>query len=251
MRLAKALCVIVRRGWRSEERFSTGESARAPDDIGTCSTRGSAPARNRARSFSVLCGFFLRFLVVFVLLIAPWAGVSELYSSFFRAGGDLLFSKFGSDGRVRFLPMSNPDEERDMEVVLINRRTRSEMRVVGSSRLQGYKPTAFVLALILATPVPWSRRWRAAGWGLVLVNLYVAVKQAVFLLSVFSGENSLALFSPGPVCSVLLDLLVWILVMSFAGWLIVPLPIWALVTFRRSDWPTILQAPGRKPDAGA
>ena len=195
------------------------------------------------RPARVLGGFFLRFLVVFVLLMAPWPGVSEAYAAFFRAGGNFLFSKFGSDGRVRFLPLANPDEGRDTEVVLVNRRAGGEMRVVGGSRLQGYKPTAFVLALILATPVPWSRRWRAVVWGLVLVNAYVGLRVFAFLLAAFSGDSTVALFSPGPVCRAILDFFVWVLVVSFAGWLIVPLPIWALVTFRRSDWPTILRAP--------
>lgn len=198
------------------------------------------------RPVRVLGGFFLRFLVVFVLLMAPWPGVSEAYAAFFRSGGNLLFSSFGSEGRVRFLPLSDGDPGQDTEVVLVNRRTGAQISIAGGSRLQGFKPTAFVLALILATPIPWSRRWRAAVFGLILVNAYVALRVMVFLLAAFSGDSAIALFSPGPICGTILDFLYWVCVASFAGWLVVPLPIWALVSFRRSDWPTILQRPTPK-----
>lgn len=193
------------------------------------------------RPARTLAGFFVRFLVVFVLLMVPWPGLGAAYATFFRVSGNFLFSTFGSDGRVRFLPVANPEKERDTEVVLVNRGTGAEMRLAGGSRLQGYKPTAFVLALILATPIPWSRRWRAVVWGLMLVNVYVALRVGIFLLAAYSGDGAVALFTPGPVCRPVLDFLLWVVVVSFAGWLILPLPIWALVTFRRSDWPTILE----------
>ena len=188
----------------------------------------------------VLGGFFARFVVVFTVFIVAWPWLGGTYAAAFRAGGNAVFCAFGNDGRVRFLPHSSPNERQDIEVVVSNRRTGAGRSIAGSSRFQGFMPTAFVLALILASPIPWSRRWRAAAWGLVLVSVYVALRILVFLLDVFSGNDTLALFSPGPFRRTVLDFLSWVLVVSFAGWLIVPLPIWALLSFRRSDWPTIL-----------
>ena len=203
------------------------------------------------RPARVLGGFFLRFIVVFVLLMAPWPGVSEAYAAFFRAGGNFLFSTFGPEGRVRFLPYADADAGQDTEVVLINRRTGAQVSIAGGSRLQGFNPTAFVLALILATPIPWSRRWQAAVFGLILINAYVALRVMLFLIAMFSSDSALALFSPGPIFRPILDFLYWVCVTSFAGWLIIPLPIWALVSFRRSDWPTILQRPTPRPRRSA
>ena len=190
----------------------------------------------------------LGFIVVFAVFIAAWPWLGGTYAAVFRAGGNVVFCAFGNDGRVRFLPFSSLNERQDIEVVVSNRRTGAGRRIAGSSRFQGFMPTAFVLALILASPIPWSRRWRAAAWGFVLVNVYVALRILVFLLAVFSGDDTLALFSPGPFWQAVLEFLSWVLAVSFAGWLIVPLPIWALLSFRRSDWPTILQTPVSKPD---
>ena len=193
------------------------------------------------RSAKRITGFFTLFLVAFVLLMVPWPGLQEGYGAGFRAVGNALFVRFGSAGAVRFRPISTADPDRDMELVLQNRQNGAEYIFTGSTRLQGYKPTAFVLALTLATPIPWRRRWRALLWGFLLVNLYVALRVVVFLLAAFSGDNSLALFTFGPVVKSALDYIHWVVVISFAGWLILPLPIWAFVSLRRQDWRTIVQ----------
>ena len=188
-----------------------------------------------------VAGFFVRFLVVFVLLMAPWPGLQEAYGAGFRAVGNVLFVRFGSGGAVRFRAISVVDPDRDMELVLRNRRNGAEYIFTGSARLQGYKPTVFVLALTLATPIPWRRRWRALLWGFLLVNGYVGFRVVVFLLAAFSGDNSLSLFTFGPVVKSTLDYIHWVVVISFAGWLILPLPIWAFVSLRRQDWRMIVQ----------
>ena len=172
--------------------------------------------------------------MIFVVLTAPWPGLPAAYAPVYRAGVNLLFARFGSSGAVEVRRSTRQDPDHDTELVLSNWRTGAEYVFAGSS-LKGYKPTAFVLALILATPIPWGRRWRAALWGMVCVTAYSALRMAVFLATAFSGDNSLALFAPGPVGKGALDYLSWVVVDSFTGWLILPLPIWALVCFRRKD----------------
>ena len=188
-----------------------------------------------------IAGFFALSLVAFALLMAPWPGVQEAYGAGFRAVGNALFAWFGPAGTVHFGPISTVDPDRDMELLLRNRLNGAEYTFTGSARLQGYKPTAFVLALTLATPIPWRRRWWALLWVFLLVNVYVALRVVVFLLAAFSGDNSLALFTLGPFGKSALDYLHWVVVTSFAGWLILPLPIWAFVSLRREDWRTIVQ----------
>ena len=190
-------------------------------------------------------GFFLRLLVIFVVLIVLWPGLKKAYGSFFQAGGNVLFTRFGSEGRVHFGPLTPVAPDGDTEVTLRNRRTQADSTYVVDSRTLGYKPTVFMLALILATPIPWPRRLWAVLWGFLLINVYVALRVGVFLLTVFSGNDNLALFSPGPTARSVLDYLYWILVGSFAG-LLLPLPIWVVVSFRRRDWERAL----RKTDDG-
>jgi hypothetical protein len=178
-------------------------------------------------------------MVIFVVLTAPWPGLADAYAPLYRAGGNILFARFGSSGNVELRPSTEGDPERNTEFVLTNWRTDARFVFTGSSS-KGYMPTAFVLALIVATPAPWRRRWRAVLWGLACVTVYAALRMAVFLVAAFSEDNGLAVFTLGPLAKSALDYLFWIVVDSFAGWLILPLPIWALLCFRRKDWQAVL-----------
>lgn len=189
--------------------------------------------------------FFVRFMLLFMLVMAPWSGLQKAYALAYRAAGNLLFVRFGSSGAVHLSPSNVNDPDRDTEFLLTNRNNGSEYKFTGTS-LKGYKPTAFVFCLILATPIPWSRRWRALLWALAFITVYVGLQTVVFLLMAFSADNRLilglsedsrlALFTLGPIGKVVLNYLYWVFVESFAGWLLVPVPIWALVCFRQFRW---------------
>ena len=160
-----------------------------------------------------------------------------------RAVVNVLGGRFGS-GSAHLQSSGRQDPDRDTDFELRSRNTGAEDVFRGTS-LKGYQPTAFLFCLILATPIPWSRRWRALLWGLAIVSVYAALRTAMFLVFAFSEGNhlvenmsesdSLALFTLGPFGKSVLDYLYWVFVESFAGWLFVPLPIWALVCFWRSD----------------
>ena len=107
-----------------------------------------------------------------------------------------------------------------------------------SSHEVGYVPTAIVVSLIVASPIPWRRKWKAILIGLVAVSAYVALRMLAIVLYHFSAGSPVALWSPGPTVAALLGYMYWVLYVSFAGWLLGPLPIWFLVTFRREDWQT-------------
>ncbi len=185
-------------------------------------------------------GFFGRFLLLFVVLSIPWPGLGEAYGAFFRATGNLLFCSFGDDGVVRIEALDGSDNGRDMRMFLENTRTRASASTDGRTRLMGYEPTVFVASLILATPVPWSRRWKALCWGMAGVSAYAMVRLGVQLIVSFSGDSSVAIFSPGPTVDRLLGLADWLFVRSFAGSYVLPLGIWFLATIRTSDWQTLI-----------
>ena len=191
-----------------------------------------------------IVGFFIRFMVLFVVLTAPWPGLPRVYAPIYRAVGNTLFVRFSSAGSVHLQSSGRHDPDRDTDFVLRNRNNDAEFLFRGTS-LKGYQPTAFLFCLILATPIPWSRRWRALLWGLAIVSVYAALRATLFLFFAFSEGNhlvqdmseaeSLAIFALGPFGRGVLEYAYWVFVESFAGWLFVPLPIWALVCFWRSE----------------
>lgn len=194
----------------------------------------------------VLCGFFIRLLLIFIPLILLWPAVSGVYGRLLRDAGNAL-AGLGSGGRVWFSPATGGNPRHDTMVEVKDRQAGSQRDTTFSSRKYGYMPSALVLALILATPVPWSRRWRAVLWGLLWVHAYVAVR-LVFLPDAYGGMDT-----EGPRTLYRL----WISALarlytgmdaSTAGWMFAPVAIWALVTFSRADWPGILQRESRSSD---
>jgi len=181
--------------------------------------------------FRGLVKFLLVFLVSFAVLILPWHGLQGAYASFYRFLGNTCFGSFSPVAGIELqaLPADDPaaKQGRDTKMVFLHRASGISMPMAVDTRFQGYTPTAFVVALVLASPVPWRRRLRALVWCLAAMTFYVAVRQYIFIASV--------IYHPAPWVSKLLDFAYWVVVESFAGVFIIPVMIWAAVTFRRAD----------------
>lgn len=192
-------------------------------------------------------GFFLRFLLLLVLFLAPWPVVQEGYANFFRGGANALFLSSASRGMVRFSPRPS-DGKHDTLFIRKNRVSAASAHGVCSSRHLGYKPTAVVVALILATPLPWSRKWRALLWGLVFVHAFVVLRVTILVLEAFSRNDAVALFELGAAGRKALLFVKWVLVTYFPGTFVAPIPIWFLVCFRKSDWERLLHKAADPPE---
>ena len=186
-------------------------------------------------------GFFVRFLVVYVVLMAPWPGLADAWGTLFRAAAQAAFGAFGDGGAVSFRPLPAVQDRKDTEMLLRNQRfPRAVGRTPMSSRNMAYVPTAFLVALVLATPIPWRRRAGALLFGLVLVSGFAALRLALRLLDVFSEGNVLSVFDFSPFWKGILGGAVKVLVAAPAATYIIPTFIWILVTFRRGDAPALL-----------
>lgn len=193
-----------------------------------------------------VAGFCIRLFLFYGLLVLPWPGLREGYAAFFRAGGDVLFGSFGHVGAVRFQPLDSPGKL-DTAIVFGNRRTRAGGLTRIPSRHMGYLPTAVLICLVLATPISWPRRARALLWGLLLVHGFIALRLLLLILVGFSGDNPLALFAFHPH---LRETLVFVGVMSSVSPVVsyvVPVLLWALVSFQRRDAAALLGHPTGSP----
>jgi hypothetical protein len=187
-------------------------------------------------SLRVIGRFFFRLVLFYVLLMAPWPGLKDAYGGLFRAGGEFVFGSFGSHGRVRFLPRSPSDWTSDTQLIAANRKTGGEAVLHISSRHLGYVPTAFLAALVLATPISWSRRGWALLWGILLVSAFLVFVLTFLVLYAFSFDHSSALFAFSPFWRWVVGGMVRVVALAPVTWLAVPTFIWVLVVFRRTDW---------------
>jgi hypothetical protein len=176
--------------------------------------------------------------------MAPWPGVRAAYSKFYRSGAAFLFGSFGSKGVVCF--RQSGDVEYDINVGLYNRDRRNwDGIVVGvwahhTSRRDGYMYTAFMTALILATPIPFRRKGWALLCGLILMHGFIALKLAIRILHAFNSEPQLSLFAPNPFWKQVLSITHEAFAVNVTFGFIVSFFIWILVSFRREDWSRIL-----------
>jgi hypothetical protein len=195
-----------------------------------------------------IAGFVLRFLLVYTALVLPWPGVEAAYRVWFCALGNVAFASVG-DGSVRFVPDPQPGSAYDTLLVMTNRNapgTIGEMNQ--SSRTVGYLPTAGLIALVMATPIPWRRRWRALGFGLLMLTGFVLLRMALPIIRDFSNPDPLGVFHPGPVARWILGFAIPAFLQAPASQFVGPIFIWALVAFRREDWEIVQPSESAPPD---
>jgi hypothetical protein len=186
----------------------------------------SPPARR-------IAGFGLRFLLVYGVLVAAWPLLARFYRPAYCALGNVLFG--GGEASARFRPLAGA-KDLDVEVRLTKRGPPLVSAVMkNDSRLVGYMPLISLVALVLASPIPWKRRRTALGLGLVLVTAFVAVRMSIPIRRDFSRPDALQVHQPGAFGRWLLDVSERALLDAPASFFVVPVLIWVLVALRRED----------------
>jgi hypothetical protein len=129
--------------------------------------------------------FLVKALIIYGVLAAPFDFYDKAYGDFYRKIADKTFGKFRETGFVRFSPtekpamthtnignvtLALPDGSFDTVAYQIN------------TRILGYLPTILLIALVLASPVPWKRKGIALLIGLPLVMGLILFKHWISLL---------------------------------------------------------------------
>ena len=189
---------------------------------------------------NLIIGFLWRFGLIYGLLILPWPGFSDFYGASFRNVGDELF---GEKDSHRVLYFESDRETRglaalDSRIVLENpERTnetgKSPAVYLGlGTRSIGWIPTALIIALVLATPIPWKRRALALLWGLLLVQLFIIASIEIYI---WNESTRVSLNVLGPFWKAIADAVEYTLITQLGASFSVPVLIWIVVTFRSQD----------------
>jgi hypothetical protein len=186
---------------------------------------------------------------------AGWRGLERGYACAFRSYGNTVFARFWlwPDGGVRFLDLESleagdlapgtPDMRAtgawDTVMELRSRRAPGAYGYLRTScRLGAYWPTALLIALVLATPVAWSRRGWALLWGLLLIHAYIALKLTLTLAAngfAVPGKRY-ALFDPSPFWRDILVQVEGVVSDNPVFPFVVALFVWLLVTLLGGMW---------------
>lgn len=186
----------------------------------------------------------LRFVVWFAfwyaVLLFLWPITGQAYCSAFRAIGTLVYGSNDRSKEIAFESFPQGYHSHYTRVVIVN---PAMMKPDGSgpvrnldldTRAFGWMPLALLLALILATPLPWERRRWALLWGFICQQGFVilALGYCIWNESSEIGMVSLSAASKEAAMAVR-SMLAGQLMMA------VPILIWILVTFRKGDFQKI------------
>jgi len=186
---------------------------------------------------STILFFFAKAAVLYGICLVPSLPLLDGYRAVFQRGIRVLFQTVGGDGRVYVEAIPDSGRGQDTRLTLENAKKpgpKATMEING--RVMGYQPTCFLLALGLATPVPWRRRGAGLMVGMVLVSAFVAFTVYLQLLSVFSADHALGIYSLPEWFRTFLGVLRKVLVVAPAAAYIVPASIWMGVFLRRGEW---------------
>ena len=171
------------------------------------------------------------------------------YHAMYCKVGNALFYRIKGAGNVTFSILEKKTRNKDTNMRLeiwksIDAKGQGEVQI--DAMYTGYKPTIFTLALILATPLRWSRRWRCAIWGFLLVSLFVAFRVWLYLVAILSEDNPMQLYELSNWMKSIVTGSSKVLLQAPATSYIVPLFIWALIMFRRDDVSLLLSNSSKK-----
>lgn len=205
--------------------------------------------------------FFLIATVICIALVWPRRGPRNVYASLFRTTMSTLLDDFGDGGSVKVIApedkdLRNPrfhEDKFDSVAVLELTRTHYEEEIIGGRKAKvpitnkkisreavdiartGYVPTALVIALVIASPVTWKRRLWALVWGGLLISAFAAGRFYLFAYYFFSRPSKLQVIELGNFGDTVVSFLYEHFFVSPTGTVLVPVFVWLLVTFRRSD----------------
>jgi hypothetical protein len=90
--------------------------------------------------------------------------------------------------------------------------------------------------LVVATPLPWKRRWWALLAGLAAMHVFLVGVIAVVLMNNADGASGLDVFALTPFWKIIVDGLEETFITQMGPGFVVAALLWMSVLFRREDW---------------
>ncbi len=188
----------------------------------------------------------IKFLAIYILFIFLWQAISPFYLPIFHIFGNNVFGQLGEQGEVRFkaLPQMQltVNDKVDTKVIYANRRFTSNAPL-GASLLSlqytCYIPTVAIIALILVTPVGWTRKSWALLGGLISVHAFITASVLIHLLAGFNQSKALEVIVLSPFWEQALLAAHKVFVVEITPKFIIAIFIWMLVMLPYHGWQTL------------
>ena len=182
--------------------------------------------------------FLFKVILVFGLLVAPFTFYDVTYGKFYRSVCKSLFGKIKETGFARFSQTKTPEE---MHIEIGNAAQRQSNGMTNTAiadvnlRYRGYMSTVFLIALIIASPITTRRKIFSALAGLAILTGILMFKQWIHILYMCEQVSWLALYDFTPHEKQRIEFLFNNFANYSGSTLIMVIPVWILVCFRKSD----------------
>jgi hypothetical protein len=171
--------------------------------------------------------FFLRFAVLYALVLAPWPGWRESYGDYFRALGNLVYGHHGGNWTSYLEPCLRTKgfASMDSQIVLYDNRAIDGNGNVRTSYLGidsrsiGWLPTGLALALILALSLRVKRLIIAMVLAFLAMQTYVLAVLGIYL---FNRAPEAGIIAVPPWIAAASDALEWTFVTQIGPGFVVP-----------------------------
>jgi hypothetical protein len=196
-----------------------------------------------------VAAFALRAVALYVVLLVAWIPIAGPARAVFEGASEFVLGVVMPGIEVDYLPLEQPTPGFDTRLAVTNRAAGLRRATPVSVRQIAWIPLCAVLALVVATPVPWSRRRRAALIAAGLALAFAVLRVGLKVLYEASDEG-LGLVELGPGTRAVLEHAVHATFQSVVASVTVPVVIWVLATFRAGDLRRLLEGAPVEPAAG-
>jgi len=182
--------------------------------------------------------FLLKAIIIFCVLAIPLSIYDRVYGNFYRGVGNTVFAKFHKTGFARFTASKTSfmtHVEAGNKMPTYNNVPIANVSADFNTRYRGYIPTAFLVSLILASPLKTRRKIFSLFTGIFILTAIIMIKQWIHLLYMCEQGTWLLLYNFTPEQKERIEW--WY--HNFANYsgstLIIVIAVWILVSFRKSD----------------
>jgi hypothetical protein len=145
--------------------------------------------------------FLLRFAILFGVMVCPWPGHHQIISQSFRGETRFVLSLTLPNNSWRVQPFSDPKFP-GLDVLVLAARPKGHgpdtanpvAQIPFDSGSQGWIPVAMLIALVVATPLPWRARGKALLAGFCLLEIMIIATILVSVSHSLAGETAPAWF---------------------------------------------------------
>lgn len=148
-------------------------------------------SRSRATTRKPLDVFVLQAAALgLLLLFLP--GMDGVYPTAFNAHANVLFQSFGEKRHLRFktLPPESRNDRADSRMNGYGRHSdRPQWRLIYRITSRGWWPTAILIGLLVATPLPWLRRIGTLLAGLLILDALILARLASMAVMLYGASE--------------------------------------------------------------